>query len=187
MQQRQVIRRLIFLVGTITFLQATWVHGQPGGESEKFQSKEGRYSVAFPGKPERKTVNFPTKAGQVTLVVQMANDVKGNVFGVMHGDFPQEYVKESGPRKIADRVFAGIARQSTDQAKETKEIKMGGQTGWECRVPFNAKGLDGTTHNRVFVIGNRVYLVMVMAFNKRAPSQEEIDAFMKSFKIQEAD
>src|SRR5262245_26964915 len=104
---------------TVIVLFATGLAAQDG---KKYESKEGKYSVAFPGKPEIKTQKIP--GGDLNI----ASFEKGpGAFMVMYSDLPAEVVKATKAKEILEGGEKGLVDTFKAKVTSSKEIEFGKQ------------------------------------------------------------
>jgi hypothetical protein len=144
--------------------------------SEKFESKEGKYLVQFPGKPAKST----KKAGGVDLQIAMVQKGQGG-FAVIHTDLPPEAVKVARPKDLLDGgQQKGLIENFKAKVTSAKDFEFG-------REKYPARELvaeKDQLHLRVQIIvaENRLYQVLVVG-PKELTASKEADSFFKSFDI----
>jgi hypothetical protein len=142
---------------------------------EKYESKEGKYSVQFPGKPAKST----NKAGGLELQIAMVQKGLGG-FLVIHTDLPAETVKVAKPKDLLDGGQKGLADNFKAKVTSAKDFEFG-------KEKYPARELvaeKDQLHLRFQIIlaDNRLYQVLVVG-PKDLTAGKEADAFFKSFDI----
>jgi hypothetical protein len=149
----------------------------------EIQSREGKFQVLLPGKVESQTRSFATRAGKVKLVCQSAEHPSGGVYGISYADLPPAYVKKTGAKGVIKDIQAGILDEMSAKPTSETEITLGKHPGLEFRAPFKAMGVEGETHARVFVVGDRGYMLVVLGLKGAISDQKEVRKFMDSLKL----
>lgn len=153
--------------------------GLAAQDDKKYESKDGKYAVAFPGVPSVES----KKAGELTLSTASA-EAKGVAYMVIHSDLPAETVKaskaedilENGEKGLVDNFKAKVTKsQSTTFSKEKYPAR---------NVTAEVK-VDATTLQlrlRIVLVGNRVYQVLAIG-SPDAVSGAAADKFFESFEV----
>jgi hypothetical protein len=119
----------------------------------------------------------------LTFIAETARHPGGWLFGAGHVEFPEAYVKKIGPNQAARDIMGGILKSVGASAESEKEISLGEHTGVEFSARFTIQGLKGYTRNRIYLVGNRAYVVMILGVVGQAPTEREIDRFLRSFQL----
>ncbi len=155
---------------------------------KEFESAEGGFAVAFPGKPGLIIHTVEALSGP------LANHVHGleigvAVFAVTYTDMP--FPVPAGDKAAINRAFdAGNARALSGAGGRLiseEPISLEGYTG---RAVFYSDRDGALTHNRSYIVGNRLYQLMVLSDDYRQSPAEDrrffkglIDRFFASFKL----
>ena len=146
---------------------------------EKFTSKEGKFSVMFPGKPELQKQKAATEVGdiQITLnIVAIGNDV---AFIVSFNDYP-DAVKNADPAQMLEGARNGN-KGKDGEIVEDDEIKFGPE-----KLParkFLIKKPGGIYMKNLIVLkGTRLYQVMLIG-KKDVVESKEAEKYYKSFEV----
>jgi len=146
-----------------------------GQEPEKFVSKEGKYSVGFPGKPMVES----KKAGGIDLNIAIVQKGMGG-FAVIHSDLPADKVKAAKPKDLLDGGQKGLIDNFKAKISSAKDFEFGKQK-YPARELVGAK--DATNLRfQIILADNRLYQVFVVG-PKDMVTGQEADAFFKSFEI----
>ena len=143
--------------------------------SEKYESKEGKYSVQFPGKPNKTT----NKAGGIDLHIAIVEMGMGG-FAVIHSDFPPEAIKAAKPKALLDGGQKGLIENFKAKVTSSRDFEFGMEK-------YPARELIGEKDKlnlriQIILAGNRLYQVFVVG-SKEQVTSKEADAFFKSFEI----
>lgn len=155
---------------------------------KEFESTEGGFAVAFPGKPGLKVLTVEALAGPITNHVH-GLDIGVAVFAVTYADMP--FTVPTGDKEAINRAFdAGNARALSGAGGRIiseEPISLEGYTG---RAVFYHDRDGALTHNRSYIVGNRLYQLTVVSDDYRQSPAEDrrffkglIDRFFASFKL----
>jgi hypothetical protein len=175
------MRRLALAIAVLLTCQAADAAGPPAWQDAT--STEGGYTVQFPGKPGQENVNFPTDEGVAKMVRQYAEDARKNNYQAAHIDYPAAYVKRLTGRGVVKDTMKGMTAPFGAKVSAEKELTLGKHPGVEFSAGFRLKEVDITVAGRIYVVGDRGYMLLVMGRKGREPSAEEIGTFFKSFKL----
>ena len=152
-----------------------------------FESTEGGFVIAFPGKPGFQTRTVQAAAGP--LVNQIYGlDIGVSVFVVSFTDMP--FPVPSGNKELVNRALdAGRDRALAGaRGKLISEVPLT-LDGYPGRNLLYSDG-DGLTHSRSYIVGNRLYQLLVVSDDYRNSSTEDqkffkdlVNRFFTSFKL----
>jgi len=140
---------------------------------EKYESKEGRYSVKFPDKPSTVT----KKANDADVVTALTK--KGDAaYLVTYSDLPAATVKNAKAKDLLVKGETALVARQKAKLLDSKDVEVGKHPG---RLVL-AEQENG--HLRVLIVlaGNRVYQVVATG-PKGVVSGPEGDAFFESFTV----
>jgi hypothetical protein len=144
---------------------------------ETFTSKEGKYSIALPGKVKEKTVD-----NGVTTVRSILLEGKDLLYTLAAGDIPnvEESSKEAG---FADAWLTRQRDRAVQKGKLLKEEKVTLDEKYPGRdLTIEPTDKDNLIRIRMVMSGKRFYQITVTG-PKKAVESEDADKFLKSFKI----
>lgn len=139
---------------------------------EQYLSSAGQYEVFLPGKPQEG--KFDAMSGGKTVGLQFATANGGK-------DRPNvtvAYYDAAAAPALADAV-ALFNQTYQAQPKDQKEITLGAHKGLDLSGTTQSGGSFAT---RIYAVGNRVYLLMVMA-QANAAATPDTKIFFDSFKL----
>jgi hypothetical protein len=146
---------------------------------EKFTSKEGKYSVMFPGKPQLQQQKANTELGDIEItmnVLAIGNDM---AFIVSHNDYP-DAVKNADPGQMLEGARNGNKGKDgeivTDEAIKFGPEKLPGR-----RFLIKKPG-DIYMKNMIIFKGTRLYQVMLIG-KKDVVESKDADKYYKSFEL----
>jgi hypothetical protein len=164
------------VIGIIAFMGlVSGIGAQDDKPSEKYVSKDGKYTAAFPGKPTPKSM----KVGDVDLHCAILQKGEG-VFSVFFTDVKQIAGKLTKPKEILDGGQKGVVANFKAKLISSKDFDFGKQK-YPARELVAEK--DGNTLRfQIILAGNRLYQVFVVG-PKDMVMGKEADDFLKSFEI----
>lgn len=164
-----------FIAATVLLTASAAIAAQ----DKKFESKEGKYSIGFPGTPTTDS----KKVGDLTIYTT-ALDAKGVAYMVIYSDLPAEGVKVSKPEEILDNGEKGLV--NSFKAKVTKsQATTFGTAKYPARHVVAEIKVDATTlHMRLLIVlvNNRVYQVLALG-SADAVTGKVSDKFFESLEI----
>ena len=155
---------------------------------KEFESTEGGFIIAFPGKP-----GFMTQTGQA-LAGPVANHIHGldigvAVFMVSYTDIPSlvpaddKELINHGLDVGRDRALSGTNSRLISEEPLTLD-------GYIGRGLFYSSDDGSLTHSRSYIVGNRLYQVVVVSDDYRKSPKEDkvffkglVNRFFASFKL----
>lgn len=153
--------------------------GLAAQDDKKYESRDGKYAVAFPGAPATDT----KKAGELTLSTA-AVEAKGVSYLVIYSDLPAESVKASKAEDILENGEKGLV--DNFKAKVTKsQSTTFGKDKYPARNVTAEVKVDATTLQlrlRIVLVNNRVYQVLAVG-SPEAVSGAAADKFFESFEV----
>lgn len=149
---------------------------------QEFRSEAGRFSIMIPATPEESTQTMNTQAGKIDL--HMFTAEKGDVgYIVGYSDYPEDVVKQSDPENMLDGSRNGAVSNVNGKLVLESKVSLDGNPGRE--IVIDAKtgaGQDATVKARIYLVGSRLYQVMVIG-PKGQISSADMDEFLQSFKL----
>ena len=154
-------------------------NAQPA-EWKEFASKDGRFTVLFPGTPEQSKADTESDFGKGVLHMNTVQ-VGRTMFGAHYCDFPPD-VKKVPLKQVYDSSRDGAAENMQGKLMSEKEVKLGDHPGREIQISVaNGRQLFRA---RVYLVEQRLYQVVVFG-TKEAATSKDADKFMDSFKLAE--
>jgi hypothetical protein len=160
------------LIAGIVFLGLA---GAVSAQDTKFVSKEGKYSVAFPGKPTTST----EKKGDLVLNITILP--KGdNGLLVIYSDLSAEAAKDTKPKEILEAGEKSLVDAFKAKVSKSKEIEFG-----EQKIPgreIYAVKDDVQLRITIILADKRLYQVLAVGA-KDFVEGKDTEEFFKSFEI----
>lgn len=175
-----VLRQSIFTIVAIVIAAGTSAGDDPPSKFKEFTSKEGRFSVDFPGTP--KDSKEPVSKGG-PMQTQYYVDGPTGAYLVSFQDNPN--LAKAGKAELEKSLVTAQATvQKATQGKliSAKEISLDKDTpGREYEFDVLA-GPGGVFRSRAYMVKDRLYQVIVVGQKDFARSKDA-DRFLGSFRI----
>jgi hypothetical protein len=160
---------LLFSVSAVTLaVEPEWT---------EFTSKEGKYTITFPGKPE------PLNDGGTVKHYVVTND-GAYMTGV--SILSADAVQSKTPDKILDEGRDSLVREKKAKVLDEKKITLGDARypGRDMLVEWKEDGELFSYRVRAYVVKNRLYQLIVGGKSDFTKSKDA-DKFLDSFKLNE--
>jgi hypothetical protein len=166
----------LFLVA----FSATSTFGDEPPQPKEFVSKEGGFKVLMPGTPKTDKLDSESDFGKGVLHM---NSVQAGMamYAANYCDFPAE-IKKAALKQVYDSSRDGAVANMEGKLATEKDIKLGEHSGREIQI--EVAGGSRLFRARVFLVGQRLYQVVVFG-TKESASSKDTDKFFDSFKLTE--
>lgn len=154
--------------------------GRAGEQWQKFAPRYGGFSVLMPGVP----------VYQQNVTNSVSGPVVHHSFKVIRGKVPDGFtvtyhdlsvgVSPKRAEMVLDMVESGRTRTGGPR-RQSKHIKLGRFPGREVTI-MRSDISAGVMKNRIYLVGNRVYQVMVVTTKKDAAAPK-VAKFLDSFTL----
>ncbi|MCS6866899.1 MAG: hypothetical protein RMJ56_12880 [Gemmataceae bacterium] len=147
-----------------------------------FTSPEGKFTITLPSSPATKTNKVPTPAGEVDAHLFVV-DRKTHAFLVSYNDYKAGTV-DPDPEKVLGKVVEATAKNLKGQVSKDEKITLGAKKypGHEILIELPEK--KGLYRGQVYLVGNRLYQVVVIGPAEVVKSPA-VDDFFRSFRLVE--
>jgi hypothetical protein len=145
---------------------------------DTFKSKDGHFSVRFPGKPKEATQTVKTEAGDLKVHTFTYATPDGSVFLVSYVDYPEAVVK-AGTETLLDGARDGLVGKDGKLLPE-KKVEVGRE-----KLPGREFVIDRgkvQTRARVVVKDRRLFQLMAVGTGGFVTGSDATD-FFKSFQF----
>jgi hypothetical protein len=152
----------------------------PKDETKEFVSKDWKFAVKFPDKPKEKTQDGPMGIKMTSFSIESKNGAL--VVGV--ADMPiGENETEQMTQERLDGSRDGAIKNVGGKFVSSDKITLGKQKypGREYTATLT-KPVEGQMKCKTYIVGKRLYQVIVMGTNDFATSKEA-DKFLESFRL----
>jgi outer membrane lipoprotein-sorting protein len=145
----------------------------------EFRSEEGRFSVSMPQKPVSQASTFETPQGRFEQHVFTATHGR-LVCTVAYTDIPKQLLVANNVDGFFDSTRDGFIKEVGGKLASENPLSLDGYPGREIKVHV----FSGELRLRLFLVGNRLYLLSVTTVEKVSESDAEtFNTFFGSFKL----
>src|SRR5205823_287785 len=142
---------LVLLAGSAAFAATEEIAWKP------FTSKEGGFSVSFPGTPQASTQKVDTALGAIEIHLLVVGRGEDEAYVVSYNDYPADATKD--PDTVLTGAQKGALTNMKAELKSEKKITLSGHPGRE----YTGSGENGTQVNgRVYLVENRLYQMIAL-------------------------
>jgi hypothetical protein len=103
---------------------------------------------------------------------------------VGYSDYPEATVKASDPATMLAGARDGAVANANGQLVSDVEVTLNGYPGREFSAAVTQNGQEFVLRQRVYMVGNRLYQVLVLV-PKGEEDSPEVEAFFQSFQLTE--
>lgn len=150
---------------------------------EPFVSKEGNFSINFPGKPEVSSDKLDGGEGGFDATMTSYSYAPDDTFAfiVAYTDITVgKFSKEESRNILKDEQIGALESFGIKAPEEEKEMDYDANS---AGLRYKAKGSDGTyLVAQTYFIGNRMYQIEMLTMGDY-PTDEEIKNFIETFKV----
>lgn len=146
---------------------------------EEFSSSEGAFSILMPGTPTEQTKTVNTAVGPIDAYFFLL-ERKDIAYMVGYSDYPDTVVQKTNPDAILEGARNGAVANVQGKLLNELIISLNGYPGRELKI--EPAGGKGTIKAKIFIVGNRLYQVMVVTPKEKAFSKN-VRRFLDSFKF----
>ena len=139
-------------------------------------SKEGNFKIAMPGKTTEKKQQVKTGAGQLNVVLLIADGRKDSNFVVSFTDYPESDLKKGSLKKRLDQARDGALSSAGGKIREERDIKLKTHPGRHLVIEKDGEII---ARMQLFAVKSRLYQVMVLG---DVPAKE-VEVFLSSFEL----
>jgi len=166
-----MLTRLLLCVSLPLFLGADAEDWKP------FTSKEGGFTILFPGIPTESKQETKTPAGTITVTFFVAEQDSATYIGGF-SVFPRETMKARTEEKRLDNARDGAVAAARGKLEAERKFHLKKHPARELLI----KGEKGFIRSRIYAVENRLYQTMVMG-TKEQMKGKEVTRFLDSFQL----
>ncbi len=157
----------------------------PAAEWKEFTSQPGGFSVTFPKEPKHLTRNATTALGKLTTHLFVVEIENGRVtYLVAYADYPVELAASDAQKaRVLDGVRHGAIKAVKGGLTMQRDLELAGNPGREFAFTHESRQGKGTVHNRVYLVGRRLYQLKVVHVGDAPLDPKDVDKFFASFKL----
>ncbi len=145
-----------------------------------FHSPDGRFTVLFPSKPQRRLRTEPQDNFKLAVASYIAGTPNGIGYAVPFFDYPKDYIDLHPAEEILEGAVQTLLKARPEGRRFKSKIQMQGYPGRSVFLD------DPVTHYNMIVkccmVQQRFYIIQAVK-KGRAKEHGEIDRFFDSFKI----
>jgi hypothetical protein len=146
-----------------------------------FTSKDGHFTINFPGEPTHSEQSVATEVGDILMETYMYQKSETEIFMVAYSDYPSIYVSESNAEELLAGGKTGAMESLGIVATETDEdVELNGHPG----NYFTANNGQYYVCYEMYLVNNRLYQIAILR-DGSSPTQEDVDGFTKTFNLTE--
>lgn len=163
----------------LTAVISLLILGKQGGYSwTAYNSKEGRYSVDFPGKVQSMIKPVPTEVGTLQMYTSYV-DMGPKAFMMMYNDYPTM----GNPKLVLPAVWGGQVKGKVNLKVLSKvNVNIQGKPGMEGTYQYMTGTQVTTNRVRIVLSGKRLYQQMAISIGSTI-DKGAADRFFSSFKL----
>jgi len=150
-------------------------------EPKEFKSEAGNFSVMTPVTMEESTQTQPTAAGPLQMHL-FGGENRSAAYMVMYFDIEKNLLQNARAEDMLNGGRDGEIRSMGGTLKSSKATTLDGAPGVEYVFTGKVKDVPYEGSARVFLIGNRIYHMLVLNKESKATA-EQVDNFLNSFKV----
>jgi hypothetical protein len=150
-------------------------------EWKTYSSKDGRFSVLMPGKPQEQTQNVKTPDGKLALHLLVSAVALDRVVYVSYSDYPAKSV-ESKQEAFLDGTVKGNVNSLKGKLVTEKKIAVGKGKRPGRDVLIDLPDKKQMYRSRIVLSGNRLFQVVALG-SEEFVKGKEVGEYLDSFKV----
>lgn len=164
-----IVWSAVFALGQTDTLPAPW---------KTHVSKEGGFSVAFPGTPNESKQKVKSQGQTVEVRLLVVDSMEGT-YVVGYSEAPDGTSKAGTEEKRLDNARDGAVQSARGKLLSEKRIAFDGYSGRELLILTDNAN---TLRIRIFAIRNKLYQAMAVG-SRLFTASREANQFLDSFKL----
>ena len=149
-------------------------------EWKNVKSEEGDFALRFPGEPKPSKQEVATAAGNLTVYMLSLEADKGKTaYMVTYNEMPAAKDAEATLDAARDATVTPLKAKVVSETK----LSLAGNPGREFVCACKVQNRDATMHNRIYLVGGRMYQLRVVAVGDSPVRAEDIKTFFESFAL----
>ncbi len=172
------------MTGAVVILLAV---AAQAAEWKEFKSKEGRFSVQFPGEPKVTEREGAKPMKLVFHVVLLETPDGSTAYLVMYNDYPAGLLGKSKPEKLLTAGRDGAMKSAQGAALVSDApARLAGYPGRDFTFTALVSGKKAHIWNRMFLVKDRLYQVRIVAMDDAPLAAADREKFFASFQLADA-
>lgn len=153
-----------------------------------YESKDGRYKVTMPGKPEESTQDVETAIGKMTMYMSSfvseaeSDDVK--MYMSIYSDYGKDVITSDAKKEFLDNFFkgtiSGAAQNVGGEVTKTDVVNYKTYPGRHAIITLKEKNM--VMEMQMYLVKDRFY-IMQSAYEIGAKNTAPVKQFFNSFQI----
>jgi hypothetical protein len=151
--------------------------GAAAGDWQQYEDPAGRFSIAFPGQPEKQVVRIGSVERTADLAIFVVRQ-SGVQYMLTHTDYPAGHIAALDPENFVREAIEGALKNAGGKLVGEEQVDVGGWPGKaiEMLLPGGIRAAA-----RFALVGDRLYSLYVIApLEDRTASQ---GSFFGSFSV----
>jgi hypothetical protein len=173
----QTVRRLLLLAAVATLVAAC------GPSWQEVSTPDGGFRILMRGDPRIEKRDVDTPIGKITGN-WYATELQESVFGVGYSDYPTQIVSGMAPQEMFTTVRESWVKRINGKLQgDGTDIRLEkAHPGMEFIARGQLKGHDVYLRGRLYLVGNRLYQVIVFGRRDTLPLSD-VNTYLDSFKL----
>lgn len=167
------MRRTILLISLIVMAASVTYGLQRDAQWSRFSSTEGRFSVLLPGKPVAEVDN-----NELGVTRSFTADTDWATYAVGYTDYKNAL---PNPGQALDGARDALTRSTNSRLLNESRLSINGYPGRELNIVAPGGVARDTT--RLYVVGNRLYMVRVVVTPADRDVSGDKERFFSSFRL----
>jgi hypothetical protein len=138
---------------------------------QQIGSQDGRFALMMPEFPDYNVQEVLTPVGPLELHIFSVNS-EDSVFMAAYNDYPEFVVSSSDVGKMLDGARDGAVSNVDGTLLSESQIRLQGYPGREMWIEADVEGQEGLARARIFLVGRRMYQILVAGPKSQFPSQD---------------
>lgn len=138
---------------------------------QQIGSQDGRFALMMPEFPEYDVQEVLTPVGPLDLHIFSVSS-EDSVFMAAYNDYPEFVVSSSDVGKMLDGARDGAVSNVDGTLLSENQIRLQGYPGRELWIEADVDGEEGLARARIFLVGRRMYQILVAGPKRQFPSQD---------------
>ena len=144
-----------------------------------FVSKEGRFSILFPGTPKKQVQATPTEVGPIEITMYLYKEGVTLAYLVGHSDYPEEIIKNADSNELLKSAQKGAVANVEAVIITDENIMLDNKY---LGKHFTAKSPKISVIYEMYLVGDRLYHIAIMS-TQTLDKTPMVKKFMESFKL----
>jgi hypothetical protein len=158
----------------------------PKAEPTLYKSKDGNYSIMFPGTPNEQRQTIPLEGyGNIEMIATMYEPSPDKIYMVAYADYPKEIVAKANKanKNNVSELIQNAKQGAIGKLKLNISSEQIAMLGKHKGIAFTAdNGNNMHTSYNIFLVDNRLYQLAILS-QKGAITPDDAKDFLASFQL----